>query len=60
MMMFFMWFFPLLVLALIVYLLSSERVTGLFRPVLARTCANCRHAVQSDWKACPHCGRMLS
>lgn len=59
-MMFFMWFFPLLVLVLIIYLVGGERVTSLFRPAPTRVCANCHRAVQNDWKVCPHCGQTLS
>jgi len=58
-MMFFMWLLPLLLIALIVYLLGGERLRQAFRPSPARVCASCHCAVQDDWKVCPHCGQTL-
>lgn len=57
--MFFMWIFPLLLIGLIVYAISDNRLGNALKPAASRACPNCNRPAQADWKACPHCGQAL-
>ena len=57
--MFLMWIIPLLLLALVAYAISGNKIGSVFKPAASRACAHCNQPVQSDWKNCPHCGQTL-
>ncbi|MBI5352741.1 MAG: hypothetical protein HZB50_08910 [Chloroflexi bacterium] len=57
--MFFMWIVPLLLIGLAVYAISGNNLVKTLSPITVRTCSQCGQAAQTDWKNCPHCGRML-
>lgn len=57
--MFLMWIIPLLLIGLVVYGLSGNKLAWAFQPVSNHTCPHCNQAVQNDWKNCPHCGQTL-
>jgi len=57
--MFLMWIIPLLLIGLIVYAVSGNTLTNVFKPVSNHACPHCGQAAQNDWKNCPHCGQTL-
>ncbi len=57
--MFLMWIIPLLLIGLVVYAISGKNLVNAFQPALGSTCPQCKQAVQTDWKTCPHCGQAL-
>ena len=57
--MFLMWIVPLLLIGFAVYAISGDQLVNILKPVVNRTCPQCKQAVQSDWKNCPHCGQIL-
>jgi len=57
--MFLMWIVPLLLIGLVVYAISGNKLVNAFQPASSRACPQCMQAVQSDWKTCPHCGQTL-
>ena len=57
--MFLMWIVPLLLVGLMVYAVSGNNFTHIFKPAASRACPHCNRQVQNDWKNCPHCGETL-
>jgi ribosomal protein S27AE len=57
--MFLMWIVPLLLIGLVAYAISGDKLVNALKPVTSRTCPHCNQAVQADWKTCPHCGQAL-
>lgn len=57
--MFLMWIVPLLLIGLVAYAISGDKLANALKPVTSRTCPHCNQAVQVDWKTCPHCGQTL-
>lgn len=57
--MFLMWILPVALIFLVVYAVSGNNLSNLFKPTANRTCSHCGQKAQSDWKTCPHCGQEL-
>jgi len=57
--MFLMWILPLLFVGLVAYAVSGSNLANVFRTGASGACPNCRRALQTDWKHCPHCGQIL-
>jgi len=57
--MFLMWIVPFLLIILVVYAVSGDKLFSVLKPVSTRACPHCNRAVQSDWKNCPYCGQVF-
>lgn len=58
--MFLMWLVPLALIFLVVYAVSGNNLSRLFKPAaVSQTCPHCSSATQNNWKTCPYCGQEL-
>lgn len=57
--MFLMWIIPLLLAALVVYVVSGNNLVNAFKLIPYDACSQCKRAVQNDWNNCPYCGQTL-
>lgn len=57
--MFLMWIVPLALIFLVVYIVSGNNLSNLFKPTAGRICTHCGSAAQNGWKVCPYCGQEL-
>jgi hypothetical protein len=54
-----MWIVPLIMIMLVIFAFSANKLSLALRPATSHVCAYCGQPVEDGWKNCAHCGQEL-